>query len=169
MVINVAQLLKEPIGASRTYQINELISDKNADYVQGEVTLIRTSQSIFVKGAITASVKSVCSRCLNTFDCSVKFHLEDEFFPSINTSRGSPLPNKPERFTIDKNHIMDLSEAFNQYAMLAMPMKLLCRPDCPGINSSRADNLNQGCYPYSSQDFDQRWSKLTCSGKESKT
>ena len=169
MRINVAQLLKESIGSSRSYQIKELLDNDNANSIEGNVTLIHTNRGILVKGSMTASVTGVCSRCLNPVDYSVNINLEDEFFPSINTSRGSPIPGKSERFTINKNHIMDLSEAFNQYTMLAMPMKLLCRPDCPGINSSRADNFNQGCYPYSSQDFDRHWSKLTCSGKESKT
>ena len=169
MVVNVAQLLKEPIGSNRTYQINELIGNKNTNHIQGGGTLIRTSQSILVEGTMTAGVKSICSRCLNTFDWFVTFHLEDEFFPSVDISDISDLPSKSESFIIDKNHIMDLSEAFNQYTMLAIPMKLLCRPDCAGIDPFRGDNLNQGCYPYSSQDYYQHWSKLTCSRKESNT
>jgi uncharacterized protein len=38
------------------------------------------------------------------------------------------------KFTIDNKKILDLSELIRQYTLLNLPMKPLCRPDCPGIN-----------------------------------
>ena len=166
MRINVAQLLKESIGSSRSYQIKELLDNDNANSIEGNVTLIHTNRGILVKGSMTASVTGVCSRCLNPVDYSVNIDLEDEFFPSLDISNGSPVPEKPEGSTIDDNNVLDLSETTRQYIFLAMPTKLLCRPDCAGICPSCGHNLNQGSCACSPQVYDQRWSKLVQMGKE---
>jgi uncharacterized protein len=41
--------------------------------------------------------------------------------------------DEPGAFTIDRNNILDLEEAVRQYSTLAIPMKPLCREDCPGL------------------------------------
>ena len=46
MQINVAQLLKEPVGAERSYKIDELAGENNANRVAGEVKLVLTSRGI---------------------------------------------------------------------------------------------------------------------------
>ncbi len=166
MYINVAQLLKESIGSSRDYRIDERINEKGIHHIRGTITLTRTDRSILVKGDINATIKGTCSRCLNPVNHSVDVNLEDEYFPSVDISSGSSLPSKPERYTIDKNHILDLNDAIGQYTLLAMPMKLLCRPDCAGICPTCGDNLNQGDCPCSPKTYDQRWSKLIRLGKE---
>lgn len=166
MRINVAQLLKEPIGSSRNYQIDEPSGNEDINSIKGKVTLIRTNRSILVKGKMTANVTGDCTRCLSPVDYSVNIDLEEEFFPSIDISSGSPLPKEPESFTIDNNNLLDLSEAVRQYTLLSIPMKLLCRPDCAGICPSCGHNLNQGSCECPPQAPDQRWSELVHLGKE---
>ena len=166
MHINVAQLLKEPIGSTRSYQINEVLDSDNANSVKGEVTLIHTNRGILVEGTMTAGVTGTCNRCLNPVDYSVNVNLEEEFFPSLDMSGGSPVPEEPEGFIIDDNNVLDLSEATRQYILLAMPTRLLCRPDCAGICPSCGHNLNQGSCECSPQVHHQRWSKLVQLGKE---
>ena len=36
-------------------------------------------------------------------------------------------------FTIDQNHILDLTEAIRQYTVMNLPMKPLCDTNCRGI------------------------------------
>ena len=155
MYINVAELLKESIGSSRCYQINELIGKEGINSIKGEVTLIHTNRGILAKGTMAASVTDICSRCLTSVDYPVSFCLEDEFFPSVNISNGAPLP-EIDSPTIDRNHILDLSEAMRQYTLLAMPVKPLCRSDCAGICPSCGYNLNQGSCQCSSRVYDRR-------------
>lgn len=164
--INVAQLLKEPIGSSRSYQIDEPYDNEGINSVKGKVILTRTNRSILVKGIMTANVTGNCTRCLSPVDCSVIINIEEEFFPSIDISSGSLLPKELDSFTIDNNNVLDLGEAVRQYTLLSIPTKLLCRPDCAGICPSCGHNLNQcscGCPP---QAPNQRWSKLVHLGKE---
>lgn len=167
--MNVAQLLKEPVGSSRSYQLDENLGRDDINSVNGEVILIRTNRGILAKGEITASVTGICSRCLRPIDYKVNYDLEDECLPSVSIPEGLALPDQTDNITIDENHMLDLSETIRQYTLLTMPVKPLCRPDCAGICPSCGHNLNQGPCQCPSHAYDQRWSKLSCLGKESKT
>jgi uncharacterized protein len=160
MYINVAQLLKEPVGSTRSYKVDEFIGKEGTNHVQGQVTLIHTNCSVLVQGSMTASVRDICNRCLQPVDFSVTFNMEDEYFPSVDITSGLPMPTNPDRFTLDQNHVLDLSEALDQYMLAAMPMKVLCRPDCAGICPSCGHNLNEGSCSCPSSIKDPRWSKL---------
>ncbi|MFC1967771.1 DUF177 domain-containing protein [Chloroflexota bacterium] len=150
MQFNVAQQLKSSIGSSRSYRIDESIdlADEGRDVclLQGGVDLLRTDRGILAKGNFETGVRLVCSRCLGLFQCPLRLTIEEEYFPSIDVVSGIRLPPPEEAcaFTIDGNHILDLSEATRQYILLATPLKPLCRPDCAGLCSYCGHNLNQG-------------------------
>jgi len=160
MYINVAQLLKEPIGSTRSYEVDEYIGEKGTTHVQGEVLLTHTNRSVLVQGTMTAHGKNTCSRCLEPADFSVSFTIADEYFPTIDIVSGLPLPRNPDAFMLDESHVLDLTEALNQYLVMAMPMKVLCRPDCAGICPSCGQNLNTQSCSCTEQAPDPRWSKL---------
>lgn len=137
MQINVSGLLKESIGASRDYEIDEIIEDREDNLtipVKGQVKLIRTNRSILVKGKFNVSIKTTCSRCLEDFDCPLEIVIEEEYFPILDIGSGypTPTPEESDSFTIDEHQILDLTEAIRQYALLAVPMKPLCRENCSG-------------------------------------
>jgi len=164
MQINVAQLLKQAAGASRSYKIDATLSfEELAEYhVQGEVELIRTEKGILVRGVFSGKSSLMCSRCLTFFDYPLTFKIEEEFFPSIDVISGMPLPlaNDSTAFTVDEHHVLDLSEAIRQYGLLSVPMKPLCHPDCAGLCPQCGANLNQGachCVPGSQKSA---WSEL---------
>ncbi|MFC1925314.1 DUF177 domain-containing protein [Chloroflexota bacterium] len=150
MQLNTAQLLKEAIGASRSYDINDGLSFTEEEiekcHVQGNIKLVRTDKGILVKGNLEGQSHLMCSRCLNYFEYPLKFKIEEEYFPSIHVSRGIslPLPEDSTVFMIDEHHVIDLSEAVRQYALLDIPMKPLCRTDCGGLCPDCGANLNLG-------------------------
>jgi len=138
-LVNVAQLLKEPTGASRSYDASEVIKGQPGDFIQGRLALTHAGQGILVQGKLSTEVELVCSRCLKPFPYSLSFSLEEEFLPTIDVSSGLPLalPEEAEGFTIDDNHILDLGEVIRQYILLNLPMKPLCQPDCAGIKEMK--------------------------------
>jgi uncharacterized protein len=168
MSINVAQLLKEPIGSSRSYHIDEHVDTDDINFVNGDVILIRTNRGIIVRGKITASVKGICSRCLKPIDCDVKYNFEEEALPGVPAPEGLSLPGQYDNLNIDEDHTLDLSEAIRQYALLAVPAKPLCRLDCAGICPTCGHDLNREPRQCPSSVKDQRWSKLIGLGKENK-
>jgi len=169
MYINVAQLIKESIGSKHNCHIDESIGMNDINAVKGDVTLTRTKSGIMVKGEMTASVRGTCSRCLKLIDYEVSYDFEEEALPSTIISEGLSPQTQSDNLTIDESQILDLSEVIQQYALLAMPIKPLCRPDCAGICPCCGQDLNQTTCQCPPNARDQRWSKLISLGKESKT
>jgi uncharacterized protein len=139
-LINVSQLLREPVGSSQSHDIDGAIYEEVEGFVEGKVNLIRISRGVLVQCKLTAEVKLICSRCLNTFLCPISFTAEEEFLPISDVSGDLRLssPEQSEGFTIDNKNILDLSELIRQYLLLNLPMKPLCRPDCPGIKEANS-------------------------------
>jgi uncharacterized protein len=125
-LVNVAQLLKEPVGSSRSYNAEEIVDEQAGGSIRGRVTLIHTSQGILVQAELNTEVELTCSRCLDTFLCPINFTIEEEYLPAY-------LSNSPADVTIDNDNMLDLGEVIRQYILLNLPMKPLCRPDCAGI------------------------------------
>ena len=139
MQFNVAQLLKEPVGSTRRFALNEAIApqpDADFRWIRGEVHLLRTNRSILLTATLETSATCACSRCLEPYPQAVALSLEEEFFPSMNVTTGAPLTiakGHEGGFTIDEHHLLDLREAVRQYTITSLPMKPLCQSDCPGI------------------------------------
>jgi uncharacterized protein len=174
MQINVAQHLKSAVGSVRDYDVSETIDvtgDGNGSLVQGKVSLMRTDQGILVRGVLNAEVKLTCSRCLSLFNRPLTLNIEEEFFPTIDVVSGVsiPVPDEPGCFTIDERHVLDLNEAMRQCALLAIPMKPLCREDCAGLCPDCGHNLNLGACNCPPQGADPRWSELSKLNKEKGT
>ena len=137
--INVSQLLKESIGSVRNYQVSGTvdIANNGGTPVQGEVNLTRTNRSILVKSKLYLTIEVACARCLKPFGYPLALDIEEEYFPVLDAG-GTPLAapdDEPGGFTIDEYHVLDLTEAARQYAVMAIPMKPLCRQDCAGLQN----------------------------------
>jgi len=135
-LINVAQLMKEPVGSSQSYDISGMIDEEVEGFVEGKAKLIHISQGVLVQCKLNTEVKLMCSRCLDTFLFPISFTAEEEFLPISDVSSDLTLSSseQSEEFTIDNKNILDLSELIRQYTLLNLPMKPLCRPDCSGVN-----------------------------------
>jgi uncharacterized protein len=164
MQINVSGLLKASLGSKLNYRVDDVVNISGSDSpIQGEVWLTRTDRGILLKARLNTEVRVTCSRCLGTFSYPVSLSFEEEYFPVIDVTSGSllSLPDEPGCFTIDEHHILDLTEAVRQYALLALPMKTLCRQDCAGLCPTCGRNLNQGGCDCPPQSVDPRFSKLS--------
>ena len=139
-LINVAQLLKEPIGSSQSHDISGIIDDEVEGFVEGKAKLIRINRGVLVQCKLTAKVRLICSRCLDAFLCPVSFTAEEEFLPISDVSGDLALssPEQSQEFTIDNKNILDLRELIRQYTLLNLPMKPLCRSDCLGIKEANS-------------------------------
>ncbi|HMN30915.1 MAG TPA: hypothetical protein PKE45_22360 [Caldilineaceae bacterium] len=86
MQFNVAQLLKEPTGAVRRYELVEDISQIDPDLdilgpLVGKVQLMRTNSGVMVTGELSTAVRSNCNRCLEPIAVPVRFELTENFRP----------------------------------------------------------------------------------------
>src|SRR4030042_2509822 len=165
MDMNVSQLLRDPIGSTRNFQIDEIIDiagDGKSHKIQGRCNMLRTQRSILVKCVLNTEVELSCNRCLGKFRQPLKIKFAEEFFPILDIDSGAPLtpPEEPSAFTIDEQHTLDLTEAIRQYSILAIPMKALCKKDCAGLCATCGKNLNQGNCDCPAREIEPRWSNL---------
>ena len=65
------------------------------------------------------------------------------------------------RARIDEHNILDLAEAVRQYALLAMPMKPLCRENCVGLCPTCGCNLNERSCKCPTSPVDPRWVRIS--------
>ena len=166
MEFAVGQLLRESIGASVRYEIQErraLPDDETPTDLAGSVTLMRTDKGILVSADIHCVVTGRCSRCLTEMTYPVVLTFQEEYWPTADATTGAmlPPPDDPEAFLIDPHQILDLTEAIRQYRVMAEPMQPLCKPDCLGLCPRCGYNLNQGPCGCPRQDVDARWEALT--------
>jgi uncharacterized protein len=167
--INVAQLLKQPRGASRSYEVTTDIWGLDAENIaprsplQGTVQLLRTGQGVLVLAQFHVELALVCTRCLEPFRLPVSFEFQEDFRPLVDIFTGAQLPAVPgedEATLIDEHHILDLSEVVRQEVILAQPLYPVCRADCAGICPYCGQNLNEyTCYCRESY-IDPRWEAL---------
>lgn len=167
MLFNVAQLLREPIGAERTATIEGDVpvgdDDALVSHIQGTARLVRTHRGLLVYIDFVGVARDLCSRCLRAAETPVQVHAEEEFFPTIDVTSGAPLPKPPDGsvFLIDENHHLDLTEAVRQAFVMAQPMQLLCRPDCVGLCPRCGADLNSGPCACPQTEIDPRWAALS--------
>ena len=147
MRYNVAQLLQEPIGSTRSYQLEEAFSGPGqvADTARGLVRLLRTHQGVMVNADLEVQVPLTCSRCLGEFTWDSIFVMEVEFFPTVDVDTGHQLfPEEDlENGSIDDSHNLDLTDVLHQYVVADLPMKPLCQPDCLGLCQACGINRNE--------------------------
>ena len=160
-LVNVAQLLKEPVGAARSLDVHldrfELDAELTATDVVAAVRLTRIETGILAEGDISGVVELECVRCLERYPQAFRGDIEGEYRPSIDVRTGYPLelPDDSDIFMIDNNHELDLNELFRQVAVVSLPMQPLCSEDCPGIETEAVDA------PENDDETDERLSVLS--------
>jgi len=148
----------------RDYELSELVDIAGStSKVEGEVRLMRTDRGILAKGRLHTEVEVTCSRCLSLFRCPLALNIEEEYLTTADVVSGArlSLPEELGSFTIDEHHVLDLTETIRQYALLAIPMKPLCREDCAGLCPHCGHNLNLGPCQCLSPGADPRWFQLS--------
>ena len=165
--VNVAQLLKNVVGTTRTFEVDGLALESDDGvpaYVRGEFRLTRTDRGVWASGPVALSVDYVCSRCLAPFASWIEAKVDDVFLPSIDITTGAKLrygegDTGADVNSIDEQHVLDLSDALRQYRRAGISIAPVCREDCKGICPECGADLNEGacsCERYQ----DQRWNVL---------
>jgi len=154
MQFNVAQLLKEPIGAVRRYELVEDISELDTELAPlgplvGSVELIRIHSGILARANLSTALQLTCNRCLDPIAVPVRFTVEESFRPltEVHTGRyiaphefeGEEEDLEDAALIIDEHHILNLSEVVRQSIWLALPMY----PGCNWAGAGECPNLTR--------------------------
>ncbi|HEX3082256.1 MAG TPA: YceD family protein [Candidatus Saccharimonadia bacterium] len=135
MHINVRDILVESVGYNQAYKIageRPELEDVRLDQdIEGEITVSRLDESLLIRGQIQTAVQLECDRCLSTFTRPMTVSLAQEF---AEHPQGDQLP-------IDDGEI-DLAPLIGQELILSLPIKILDRPDCPGLKDVAGNYTN---------------------------
>jgi uncharacterized protein len=172
---NVAQLLKQPSGARRVYDIEDADApplDVDVMLVapfRGHLQFMRVGQGILVRGKLATTVELECTRCLTTFQSATQFEIEEEFKPTLDINTGTRLvqeDGQDQATLIDERHILDLGEIVRQDLMLSLPPSPVCRPDCRGLCPICGQDRNEASCDCQPEVIDPRWAALKASFEE---
>jgi len=152
MFYNVAQLIKENIGATRHYVLDGTLSEldeNNPDTVQfqGKVVLMRSALGVLATVDAQFEANQVCRRCLEPTHSVFTLHFDEEYQPTIDIETGLKIKlddDVDQVLLIDEHHILDITELLRQYALVELADARLCRPECKGLCPECGQNLNQG-------------------------
>ena len=145
--INVASLLQEDVGSTRTIHVQldtfSLDDDLFANDLEADVRLTRIGHHLLADGTVRANVALECVRCLTTFEQGIETTFSEKYRQAYDVRSGmgiaakdmddeDPDEDDDESFVIDEGHELDLAEAFRQNLVLALPMVPTCGDECPG-------------------------------------
>lgn len=138
-IINVAQLLKEQVGAFRSYDLSldwfALDSDIMASNIRGRLRLTRIATGILASGEVDGIGLIECVRCLEIYEQPFHAAFDQEFRPLVDVRTGALL-ERPDPIEdmgeINEVHELDISEPLRQEALLELPMRPICGENCPG-------------------------------------
>jgi len=136
--VNVAALLKGPVGATRAYPLRldafALDTDWTATDVTGDVKLTRLSDAVMAAIHVEGSTELQCLRCLRIYEQAFTVSFTEEFRIAYDVRTGNDIvaSAEDERFTISPNHELDFGEVLRQEIIVALPMRPTCGETCPG-------------------------------------
>ncbi len=140
MRFNVSQQLKAPVGVVRAYDIDGRLGN---ELVTGRATFTRTAAGILVQAECQTKAVWTCGRCAGPYTQLMTLEIEEEFIPAYDMVSRARVEIDEETYRIDASHTLDLAEAVQEGALLASPIKPLCRSNCAGLCPVCGANLNE--------------------------
>lgn len=150
-IINVAQLLKEQVGAFRVYDVElgwfALDKEMVARDVTGTLRLTRIVDGLLAHCDFQGTAMVECVRCLEIYEQPFEATVDQEFRPAIDIRTGLAVeaPDPVEDIgRISETHELDIGEPLRQETLVALPMRPTCGDLCPGPDVPEDPDADQG-------------------------
>ncbi|MCX6134729.1 MAG: DUF177 domain-containing protein [Ignavibacteriales bacterium] len=122
-----------------------------------ESTLEKTSRQLYIRTEFKTGGVFTCDRCLEEFEHEISSGFKVLF---VMDSSGAESDNEEVQVITPDTNYVDLGEDVRQYAVLALPQKVLCRDECAGLCPTCGTNLNRAACECRNDDIDSPWSGL---------
>ena len=128
------------------------LEDESFSYMGTEMTLqdlsfdgvfSRKKAEVTMTGSLKGSVRTLCARCLGPAAADLDVQVSVRFIP------GGDEEAEDAVFAYESG-LIEPDDALRQEAVLNMPSRILCRPDCKGLCPTCGADLNEGpcaCVP----------------------
>lgn len=125
---NLAQLLREEMGARRDYEFTEealpLDEQLTLREIRGTVRFTRTANGVWANAKAQGVICLMCVRSLEEFDYPIEVAFADQFYAVVDifTGGGLPQPIEDDPFLLNELHMADIGEALRAYTLLELPL-----------------------------------------------
>jgi uncharacterized protein len=149
--INVVTIPEEGMNLSFTedgkWFGNCFSGDDRPDFALQKVDIdchiSKTSNTIFIKGNISFLLEIVCSRCLEEVTLPVDGDFTYTLVPEkVETREDLELSAEDLEIGYYQGDFIDLTPIICEQIMLQIPIKPLCKEECPGLCPQCGINLN---------------------------
>ena len=153
--VNVGFLLKENVGFSREWHLDEkqliIADDLELETLQGKVRMMRTSQGVYVEGELHTTHAGACVRCLRDLPILLSSNMAELY---------SAPPGSESEFAISEGGILNLAPLMRELVLLEEPIRPVCDLDCKGLCPDCGQNLNQSDCQCQRDMNEPRWSTI---------
>ena len=139
MFISVAELELHRIVVSKTYASDALdyhgAEFRQRDALSVDAVAELAGSEIRIRGHIRTRLEAACDRCLGPVEIRVERDLDLSYRPLASIAREEEIEISRDELEVgfySGNGIM-LAEVVTEQVILAVPMKVVCRPDCRGL------------------------------------
>lgn len=128
--------------------------------IAGHVQILRSGEDVFFLGTVTGTLHLQCSRCLADFDSE-----KEVTFNTVVRSRGEEAVSEKDEEEREEDVFFieglefDPADIIVQELILEIPMKPLCRDECPGL-CPKCGALKGSCSCREEDRTDPRWEAL---------
>jgi uncharacterized protein len=105
--------------------------------------ITKTSTTVFIKGKLSAIIKSCCSRCLEIVSIPIGGDFVYTLVPvKAETKEDMELTAEELEISHYQGDFIDLTSIICEHIILQIPIKTLCREECKGLCARCGINLN---------------------------
>ena len=120
---------------------------------EGALTITRTTSGLLFELAFEARLVGPCFRCLA--ETSVATPIRGREYQATSPGKDEELETP---YVVDDR--LDIGAWARDAVGLALPDKILCRPDCAGLCPTCGDDLNANPHEHAEEAADPRWAAL---------
>jgi uncharacterized protein len=130
--------------------------------LRADLALTRHGERIRVRGALEASVRLECSRCLQQYVLPLQGELEVflETGGEDSEEEEKELSREEMEVRFLKRKTIDLRDLLAEQVHLSLPFKPLCADNCKGMCPRCGTDLDQGQCSCGGEGTDPRWEAL---------
>lgn len=137
--LNVGFIIHEEIGYNHEFpfEFDEIRIGDDLELLNfnGAANIGRTPQGLLVTGNFSGETTLECVRCLKAFSRALTWDMTELYAFNEKSVSDSGL-------MVPENAQIDLQPLIREYALLEVPIKPICKPDCKGLCPVCGQDLN---------------------------
>jgi len=159
MLINISSIPEDGLQHELELPVK---ANNHPDTAHVFIKISRLGKMIFAEGSVKISATLTCSRCLKDFLYPLDLTFSEEYTPAGVSDEEKEYELTEEELHQDfySNEEIDISELITEQVLLAVPMKPLCSPECPGMCPVCGKELNENACNCKTDKVDPRLSPL---------